>query len=94
MQDIKHSCPDSSGDRKNLFMSEGADRGCLLRNRWLKPCRSDPSEKATFANRAVEISICALYRMRNSSIMRLLAPIMLTGFVALSVETQKYFWPF
>ncbi len=52
----------------------------------------DPSEHATLANQAVEIFISSLARIKNISIIRLEAPIILTGFAALSVETQKYFF--
>ncbi|MNF78028.1 hypothetical protein D3C84_601900 [compost metagenome] len=38
------------------------------------------------------MAICSLRRIRNISMMRLDAPIMLTGLAALSVETQKYFF--
>src|SRR5690606_19410417 len=92
MQDIKQSSPDSLGITKYLFTSLGATMGCLFSILLSKPCSKEPSEKATFAKRAVDISISLLLRIKNISMIRLEAPIMLTGFAALSVETQKYFF--
>src|SRR5690606_27586093 len=70
--------------------SLGDEIGWRLAKRWLKPCSNDPSEKATLANRAVEMGRSRLSRIRNISMIRLLAPIMFTGLAALSVDTQKY----
>ena len=92
MQDNKHSSPDSSEDMKYLFTSWGALSGCLFDNRFLKPCSNEPSENATFAKRAIETGVWIASRFINNSIIRLLAPIILTGFEALSVDTQKYFF--
>src|SRR5690606_28739566 len=91
IQDIKHNSPDSFGITKYLLISFGATIGCFFSIRLLKPCNNEPSEKATLANRAVEIVISLLLRIKNISIIRFEAPIIFTGFAALSVETQKYF---
>src|SRR5690606_23477955 len=92
IHDIKHNSPDSFGITKYLFISLGATIGCRFSIRLLNPCNNEPSEKATFAKRAVEILISLLLRIRNISMIRLEAPIIFTGLAALSVETQKYFF--
>src|SRR3954469_146200 len=72
--------------------SSGAAMGWPLAMRVRQEWGRDPSENATLANRAVDTGIESARRIRNISMMRLDAPIMLTGLEALSVETQKYFF--
>ena len=69
--------------------SDGATSGCFFWRRCIQPSGNEPLEKATLAKRAVVILKYWLYAITRSSIMRLLAPMMLTGFAALSVDTQK-----
>lgn len=85
----KHICPLSSGETKYRFTSHGAVSGCFFIILSSHPCGNEPFEKATFANRAVVTLNLEEYDIIISSIIRLLAPIILTGFAALSVETQK-----
>ena len=55
----------------------------------IEPMKQRSIRKATLAKRAIEIDCVKLSLIRNCSIIRLLAPIIFTGFAALSVETQK-----
>ena len=76
---------------KYLKTSLGPEIGFSFEILLLKLCSRDPSEKTTFANLAVETGIFIFLFIKNIFIILLLAPIMLIGFVALSVDTQKYF---
>ena len=86
-----HSSPASLEETKYLFTSVGAAKGCFFSILYLKPSSNDPFEKATLANLALDIEILSPSLDRNNSIIFFEAPIKLTGFAALSVETQKYF---
>ena len=85
----KQSSPDSTGLTKKRLIPSGQLSGCFFAIRFSHPIGSEPFEKATFAKRAVLMGSLSAYAIIVSSISFFVAPITLTGFAALSVETQK-----
>ena len=91
----RHILPACSCVTKNLFISDGHERGCFLFNLKLNPSNKLPLEKATFANLAVDTRKLFLFDNISFSIKLFDAPIIFTGLAALSVETlKKYFGGF
>src|ERR1700733_6091400 len=80
----------SLGLTKYRRTSRGTASGCRRARRYRKPCNRLPLEKATLAKR-VEVTKESLLPIENNtcSMRRLLAPMRLVGFAALSVETAK-----
>ena len=85
----------TSGETKNLFTSDGQLKGCFLLSLLINPSNKLPFENATLANLAVETRNLFFFERISFSIKLFEAPIIFTGFVALSVETlKKYFGEF
>ena len=86
-------CPASFREMKKRRVSAGAAMGCRRSNRWIKLSSRLPFEKATLANlddvMRFADDIGPLAQNIRCSIIRLLAPMRLTGSAALSVETLK-----
>ncbi len=89
MEAIRHNSPDSCCETKKRRMPRGQASGCCFRILSINPSGRLPLEKATLAKRAVLMFSLPAYAIISSSISFLLAPIILTGLAALSVETQK-----